>query len=100
MTALAGAAMLGSPPAASAAQPSETTVYYNLLDLTTDQGTRALYRRIVNAAETVCAPESSLHPAESAASKECQRQAIASAVAQVGNARLAAMYARSQARHG
>jgi UrcA family protein len=75
-------------------------VYYNLLDLSTDQGTRALYRRIVNAAETVCPAEDSLNLNEAAMSKECQQEAIARAVAKIGSARLAAVYARTLARPG
>ncbi|MGH8289435.1 MAG: UrcA family protein [Steroidobacteraceae bacterium] len=94
------ATWLGSPAAASAAQPYETTVYYNLLDLSSDHGTRALYRRIVNAAETVCPPADSLNLNETAASKECQQEAIASAVAKVGSARLAAVRAQMLPRHG
>jgi UrcA family protein len=94
-------ALLVSPPVATAAQPyATTTVYYNLSDLWTDQGTRAVYRRIVNAAELVCPSEDSLNLSEIAASKECQQQAIAGAVAKIGNARLTAVYARTLARHG
>jgi UrcA family protein len=94
-------ALLASPPVASAAQPYGTTmVYYNLSDLWTDQGARSVYRRIVDAAELVCPAEDSLNRTERAASEECQQQAIAGAVAKIGNARLAAVYARSLARHG
>jgi UrcA family protein len=101
LAALTTVALLASSPVASAAQPYATMmVYYNLSDLSTDQGTRAVYRRIVNAAQLVCPSEDSLNLHEVAVSKECQRQAIASAVAQIGNARLAALYARTLARHG
>jgi UrcA family protein len=98
---LTAGAWLVSPTVASAAQPSATTlVYYNSSDLSTEQGTRALYRRIVDAAALVCPSEDSLVLSDVAASKECQRQAIARAVAKVGSARLAAVYARTLVRHG
>jgi UrcA family protein len=94
------AATLAAPSVASAARAPQMTVYYNQLDLSTDPGTRALYRRIVNAAETVCPSENSLILSEVAASKTCQQEAIARAVARIGSARLAALQARSLARHG
>lgn len=91
------AALLASP-VASAAQPLadgfQTNVYYNLRDLSTEKGTRALYQRIVSAAETVCPGYDSRWPDVIAASKECQRQAIARAIGSIGNARLAAIDAQ------
>lgn len=100
LAALTTGALL-APTVATAAQPYGTTmVYYNSSDLWTDQGAGAVYRRIVNAAEQVCPAEDSLSLAERAATKECQQQAIAGAVAKIGSARLAALYARTLARHG
>ena len=92
---IATATLLGSPTVASAGQPladgMQTSLYYNLRDLSTENGTRALYRRIVSAAQEVCPGDDSRWSNEVAASKECQRQAIARAIGQIGNARLAAI---------
>lgn len=100
---LSAAALLASP-AASAAQPAadapQTTVYYSFLDLSSDQGTQALYRRIVSAARTVCPASDTRDLAAFAASRECQRAAVSRAVNQIGNARLAAVYSRSVPKHG
>jgi UrcA family protein len=76
-----------------AAVPS-TTVRYNAGSLATDSGARAVYRRIVNAAENVC-PQQSGSPFINAAIKECRDQAVARAVRAVNNPRLAALYATS-----
>lgn len=95
---LTTAALLG-PPTASAAQPSDiglqTNVYYTLRDLATEQGTRALYHRIVTAAQEVCPGYDSRWLDARAESKECQRQAIARAIGSIGNARLAALDAQA-----
>lgn len=104
MGVLATAALLASPTVASAAQPSadglQTTVYYSLRDLSTERGTRALYRRIASAAQAVCPGYDSQSPSVVAASQECQRETIARAIGQVGNARLAAMGAKASLWHG
>lgn len=88
-------AALLAPPVASAVQPLadgfQTNVYYNLRDLSTEQGTRALYHRIVNAAQEVCPGYDSRWADVVAASKVCQRQAIARAIGSIGNSRLAAL---------
>lgn len=104
MGALAMAAALASPTIASAAQPSaavpQTTIYYSFRDLATDRSTRALYERIVSAARTVCPAYDSRDLGAYADSRECQRQAVARAVRQIGNGRLAAVYSHKLARHG
>lgn len=95
---LAAAAVLASPAVASADDGGyQMNVYYTAHDLATEQGTRALYRRIVNAAAEVCPGADSLFPDAAAKSKECQRAAIAQAIGQVGSARLAAIDARAAA---
>lgn len=88
-------ALLASPAGVSAAQPPETRVQYRSSDLTTDRGVRALYWRIVFAARLVCPPEDPRKLWQLVQSKECQRQAIARAVAKIGNPRLAALYAHA-----
>ena len=99
MGVLATAALLGSPSVASAGQPAadglRTNIYYTLRDLSTERGIRALYQRIVNAAQEVCPGNDSRWGDEVASSKECQRAAIARAIGQIGNARLAAINERT-----
>lgn len=94
--------LLSAPTVASAGQPAaddglQTNVYYDLRDLSTEKGTRALYRRIVDAAQAVCPGNDSRWPEVAAASQECQRKAIARAIGQIGNARLAAIDAKMSA---
>jgi UrcA family protein len=95
---------LASPAIASAAQPAadvlQTTVSFSLGDFSTRQGTSAVYRRIVSAARTVCPGYDSPDLAAVADSRECQRQAVARAIGQIGNARLAAVHAHAVARRG
>src|SRR5512146_178932 len=102
--AIGTAALLGSPALAAAAQPAaaapQTTVHYSFRDLSTEQGTRALFERIVSAARTVCPEYDSRDLGAFAYSRECQRQAVARAVREIGNARLAAVYTHALARHG
>jgi UrcA family protein len=82
--------------AAAGAAPAESDVpslaiHYNNDALATDEGARALYHRIVRAAEQVCPPsDARLVPV---AVRECRQQAIAGAVDKVHNQRLAAVYA-------
>ena len=101
---LAAALALVSPTVGSATEMDadglQTNVYYTQLDLATTQGSRALYRRLENAAEEVCPVGNSLLPGAVAASKECQRQAIARAIGQIGSSRLAAIDAQTVAKRG
>lgn len=104
LSALTIGALLASTGAASAAQPSagglQTTVYYNLSDLATERGALEVYRRIASAAMEVCPGYDSRRAEVVAASKACQRQAIAGAIGRIGNPRLAAVHARALPRHG
>lgn len=104
LSALATAALLASPTVASAAQPEAvapaTTVYYNFSDLATDQGTRALYARITRAAKAVCPSDDPLDLDAWSAARECQQQAVSRAIHQIGDAHLAAVFARAHARRG
>ncbi len=70
------------------------TVKFALREFATDAGTLAVYRRIEAAAREVCPalPTGSL--IENAASRECERAAVARAVAQISEPRLAAIAAR------
>jgi UrcA family protein len=102
--ALATAAWLGTPAIAAAGQPAaaapQTSVYYSFRDLASDQSTRALYQRIVSAARSVCPGYDSRDLGDVAASRQCQRQAVAGAIRQIGSARLAAVYSHKLARRG
>ncbi len=97
-----GAAALGSPAIASADDTGgfQMNVYFTAQQLSTEQGTRAVYRRIVRAAEEVCPGYDALDPDVVNRSKECQRAAIARAIGQIGSARLAAVDAQAVARRG
>lgn len=97
VSAIAAAALLALPGVASAAQPPadappQTTVQYSFTELATDAGTREVYARIKRAAAAVCPEYDPLDLAMADVSMACQRQAMARAVAQIGNARLAAVY--------
>ena len=102
--ALTAAVALVSPAVSSASELEadglQTNVYYTQSDLATARGTQALYRRIEQAAEDVCPMSSSLLPTAAAASKECQRQAIARAIGEIGSSRLAAIDAQTVAQRG
>jgi UrcA family protein len=97
-----GAATLGSPTVASAQSWGgfQENVYFTSSDLSSPRATRALYRRIVNAAAEVCPGSDSLDPDTVNRSKECQRAAIAQAIGKIGSARLAAVDAQAVARSG
>ncbi|HEX4268220.1 MAG TPA: UrcA family protein [Steroidobacteraceae bacterium] len=98
---LAAGALLAAPAVASAdANGFQLNVYYTANDLATEQGTRALYRRIVNAADEVCPGSDSLYSDVINKSKECKRAAIARAIGQIGSARLAAIGAQAVMRRG
>ncbi|MBS0374415.1 MAG: UrcA family protein [Proteobacteria bacterium] len=81
-------------PAAFAAGDAPRTIHvrYDDLNLGSDAGTQALYRRLARAATRVCELEglrdlASLHRAEL-----CYRDALHGAVAAVNNERLSALY--------
>ena len=69
-------------------------VRYSSDALLTDSGARSLYRRLTLAAAQVC-PDSGITPWVSKEAKQCRVQALASAVANIHNHRLAAVYAAS-----
>jgi UrcA family protein len=75
---------------AADAVPS-VAVQYSAIDLSSDEGARNLYRRIVTAAQAVC-PNADLRDLNAyAVSKSCKSEAIARAVRDVRSPRLAAM---------
>ena len=68
-------------------------VKYSEQSLTTDEGVSALYRRITRAAEQVCPDPSIRSLSLRAQVEQCRNEAIARAVGQIDNSRLAALHA-------
>ena len=97
-------ATLLAPTIAAAGQPAtdvpQTAVNYSYSDLASDQATRALYQRIRRAAQVVCPSYDPRDLIAFNASRECEQQAIASAVRQIGSQRLAAVHMRAVGRKG
>jgi UrcA family protein len=95
LVAAVAAAGIGFAAAAGAQATDQVptlVVRYNPASLDTDSGVRHLYVRLVAAAERVCVqPEDSRLPGT--AVLECRKQAVAKAVAQIHNPRLAAISA-------
>jgi UrcA family protein len=105
LTALAACLLVGASGAAQAAAPADAlptvTVRYGDLNLGTEQGTSALYARIVFAARQVCFSSQVDHRDLKAFSlaRACETRAIAQAVHDVNSPRLAALYG-TRLRHG
>ena len=98
--ALTACLIVGASATAYAAAPADGSpsvrVNYRDLNLATEQGTQALYGRIVSAARKVCAPSDIRVLVEVAAAHACEAQAVAHAVRAVNNPRLAATYSAHQ----
>jgi UrcA family protein len=77
----------------------QVTVPYGDLNLSTDAGTIVLYRRIAAAAREVCPDMYSRNLSVVAASRACRAEAIANAVHEVHNSRLALVHA-AHMQHG
>jgi UrcA family protein len=92
---LTAALSFGAVNAATPESPPSVVVKYSPQDLSTEQGVKEVYRRIVRAAKQVC-PEYSYSFNLSLQSKmaECRDQAVARAVRQIDNSQLAALYAQ------
>lgn len=93
------AACLALAGVANAENARTVRVSYSDLSLSTPQGSRALYSRIVAAANEVCRVDDIRDLQAMAAARSCRAEAIAQAVHEVGSPALAALYA-SQVRHG
>jgi UrcA family protein len=81
-----GAASVAGAQTADAAP--KLVIHYSPASLDTERGVRHLYERLVSAAEKVC-DQPQVGRFASSAVIECRKQAIAGAVAQIHNARLA-----------
>jgi UrcA family protein len=97
LTALAGCLLAGTLSVAHAAPPSDavptTVVKYGDLNISTDDGARALYQRITAAARRVCPLDDSRELAQTARSNACRTAAVARAVRDINSPRLAELYA-------
>jgi UrcA family protein len=97
------ACLVVAPGLASAATPESAapsvTVRYSDLNLGTEQGTEALYARLVSAARAVCGAPDIRDLGALVAAHACERQAVANAVRDVRSPRLSAIYS-AHPRHG
>jgi UrcA family protein len=94
-TAAFGAMMSSLACVASAADVTDvpqTTVKYGDLNVSNPPGAVALYDRIRNAAHKVCQPADNHYLSVKPRNDACIREAIASAVAKVGDPALLAVY--------
>ena len=99
---LAGAALVcGDASVAASPDPPQRVVRYDDLDLNKKAGVRTLYRRLATAAKTVCAPNISVPVTLRNRSRNCARETLADAVAQVNHPNLTAYYiAKTDASQG
>jgi UrcA family protein len=67
-------------------------VKYSDQNLATDDGALALYRQITSAAKRVC-PDASKDLSRLAIAQQCRNEAVARAIRQIDNSRLAALHA-------
>ncbi len=100
-TVLAACTAIGAVGSAHAASPESPalTVRYSDLNLSTEQGSLALYGRIVAAANKVCTPDDIRDLRAMADARVCRQEAIAQAVHAVNSPKLASVYA-ARVRHG
>jgi UrcA family protein len=90
---LGGLAGVMAANAANAADVPSVVVKYSEASLATDSGVQDLYRRITYAARKVC-PEATFGDLSAAMhAKVCQDEAIARAIRQIDNSRLAELHA-------
>lgn len=93
---LVGAGSMGAASAATADDDApRIVVHYYQDSLTTDSGARALYHRLVNAAQEVCPGAPIGSRLLSSAARECRKQSLARAVREINSPRLAALHANS-----
>jgi UrcA family protein len=96
--ALAAAGVAGASPAPS--DVPALTVRFNPDMLATDSGARALYRRLTEAAERVCPAQPTNTRIINDRIIKCRNEAVAAAVNNIHNQRLAAVYARATSKTG
>jgi UrcA family protein len=95
-----GAAGIGAVSAATPDdEPMSKVVRFNPQDLATQDGARALYRKLVRAAADVCPADASSPHLISPAVRECRDQSLARAVFKINNPSLVAVY-NTSTKHG
>ena len=95
--ALFGIAAVGASAAfASPVSAPRQVVRYDAAILSTDAVARTLYSKLSKAAEKVCPTSYSL--LNSTLVRECREQAIAGAIAKIGNQRLAELHAAASSK--
>jgi UrcA family protein len=88
VVAAAGLSVAGVAGAQTSDQAPKLVVHYSPASLNTDSGVHKLYSRLVLAAEKVCeVPQAGMFPSDAVLA--CRKQAMAGAVAQIHNSRLA-----------
>jgi len=98
---LAGLAVGATAGAATAQMDAPAMVVrYSSDALATDSGTRALYRRLAQAAEQVCPNEPSNTHMVSEVVLKCRQEALTAAVNKIHNQRLAALHASRTTKSG
>jgi len=91
-------ALCGSATVLAADAPPAVRVSYAGLDLTSEQGAKVLYERISAAADQVC-PSADLRNLRAYyESRVCRKEAIARAIQEVGNPKLAAILTQHASR--
>jgi UrcA family protein len=98
---LAAAALglvLAAGSASAGSDVHAVAVRYGDLDLSGEEGVRALYGRLEAAADRVCGPRSQRDLGVYRLWRNCRDDALARAVTQIGNARLAALHGQRRTR--
>ena len=91
---LAGLSLAGAAGAAtSEGMERVATVRYSESSLASDDGTRALYSRLAQAAQKVCPVAPIYAHVNSSSVLACRQKALSAAVAKIHNQRLAALHA-------
>ena len=91
---LAGLSLAGAASAAATDDVArEATVRYSESSLATDDGARALYSRLAQAAERVCPDQPAFSRVSAGSVLKCRQEALSAAVAKIHNQRLAALHA-------
>ena len=85
----------GVQAAPAEAAPS-LVVHYDARSLATDGGVRTLYRRLESAARQVCPEESSRDLTSVAVAQQCREAAVARAIRDIDNPRLAQIVAAAR----
>ena len=96
---IVGATVAGAASAATLSDDAPALkLRYSADALDTDRGAKVLYTRLVHAAEQVCPADFTGSRLVSSAVQTCRDQAVARAVHQINNSRLAAVYSATTKR--